>query len=104
MKRKALVLSALVGALSLSAGLALAVDQEQIYGNQLMTEQERDEYRAKMRAAETAEEQEQIHMEHHEGMKARANERNLTLPDELPARGDGMGSGGGMGPGGNRGY
>jgi hypothetical protein len=65
MKLKMIVLSALIGALLLSAGFALAVDQEQINGNQLMTEQERDEYRAKMRAAKTAEEQEKIRMEHH---------------------------------------
>lgn len=67
-KREALVVSALVSALSLSASVALAADQapaqektqtqkqEQIYGSQLMTQQERAEYRAKMRTAKTAEE------------------------------------------------
>ncbi len=81
-------------------------EQEQIYGSQLMTEQERAEYRAAMRAAKTAEEREKIRKEHHERMEARAKERGMTLPDEPPMRGDGMGMGpgGGMGkgPGGGR--
>jgi uncharacterized membrane protein len=96
----------------LFAGFALAADQapaqekaqtqqeEQIYGSQLMTQEERTEYHAKMRAAKTAEEREQIRNEHHERMKARAKERGVTLPDEPSDRGGGMGSGGGMGRGG----
>jgi hypothetical protein len=76
--------------------------QEQIYGKQLMTEQERAEYRDRMRGAKTAEEREQIRKEHHERMKERAKERGVTIPDEPPTgRGGGMGpGGGGMGPGG----
>ena len=76
--------------------------QNQIYGSQLMTQQERSEYRAQMRNAKTAQEREQIRKEHHERMKVRAKEKGLTLPDEPPARGRGMGPGpgGGMGPGG----
>jgi hypothetical protein len=65
-----------------------------------MTEQERNEFRAKMRAAKTAEEREQIRKEHHERMKARAEERGLKLPDEPPMKGGGMGPG--PGPGGRR--
>ena len=114
--KRPLMVSALVTALSLSTGFALAADQSpapkkaqtqnqgQIYGSQLMTKQERTEYRANMRAAKTAEEREQIRKEHHERMKERAKERGVTLPDEPPVRGGGMGSGGGgMGPGGGRG-
>jgi len=114
------MLFALVIVLSLSTGSALAGDQdraqervqkqEQIYGSQLMTQQERAEYRAKMRFTKTAEEREQIRKEHHERMKERAAERGVTLTDEPPARGRGMGPcgggmgprGGGMGPGGGR--
>ena len=73
-----------------------------IYGSQMMTPQERSEYRARMRAAKTQEEREQIRKEHHEQMKARAKEKGVTLPDEPPARGMGGGmgpGGGGMGPG-----
>jgi hypothetical protein len=103
----------MITALLLPAGIILAADspqaqtknqtqqQEQIYGSQLMTQQERNEYRAKMRTSKTAEERERIRKEHHEAMKVRARERNMTLPDE-PAVGGGMGpgGGGGMGPGG----
>jgi predicted Holliday junction resolvase-like endonuclease len=128
MNQRILVLFILVIFLSLSTGSALAADkervqeriqkQEQIYGSQLMTQQERAEYRAKMRTAKTAEEQEQIRKEHHERMKERAAERGVTLTEEPPAGGRGMGPcgeqmgpggagmgprGGGMGPGGRRG-
>jgi hypothetical protein len=115
MKRVSLVLSALLSALSLSAGLALAADtepakeksqtqqQDRVYGSQLMTQQELAEYRAKMRTAKTSEEREQFRKEHHEQMKERAQARGVTLPDEPPVRGGGMGPGGGMGQGGGRG-
>ena len=102
MMNRTLTVSAFAAALSLSAGIAFAADErEQIYGSQLMTQQERNEYRAKMRAAKTAEEREQIRKEHHERMKVRARVHGVTLPDEAPARGGGMGHGAGtMGPGG----
>jgi hypothetical protein len=74
-------------------------DQDQIYGSQLMTQQERMEYSNRMRAAKTEQEREQIRQEHHERMKVRAKEKGVTLPDEPPARGRGMGPGKGMGPG-----
>ncbi len=119
--KNTLMASALATVLSLSAGFALAADQEraqekvrtqeQAYGSQLMTQQERAEQRDKMRAARTAEEREQIRKEHHERMQERAKERGVALPDEPPARGSRMGSGkggmgsggGGMGSGGGRG-
>lgn len=78
--------------------------QEQIYGSQLMTRQERLEHRAKLRAAKTAEEREQIRKEHHERMQQRAKERGVSLP-EMPPKvpgGGGMGPAGGMRPGPNR--
>lgn len=76
--------------------------QEQIYGSHLMTEQERAEHRAQMRAAKTAEEKDRLRKEHHERMKIRAKERGVTIPDEPPPRGGGKGPGG-MGPGGGAG-
>ena len=79
------------------------IRDQDIYGSQMMTVQERNEYRNKMRAAKTAQERERIRAEHHERMKVRAKERGMTLPDEPPVgRGPGMGPGpgGGMGPGG----
>lgn len=74
------------------------MDQERIYGSQLMTPAERDEYRARLRAATTAEERDRIRAEHHEQMKSRAKERGVSLPDE-PRDWDGSGAGHGMGPG-----
>lgn len=107
-KRRLIALSVLAGALSLCASAvgAQTRDTEQIYGSQMMTQQERSEYQTRMRAAKTAEEREQIRQQHHEEMQARAKERGMTLPDEPPARGMGPGgrmgpSGGGMGPSGD---
>ena len=114
MKRPLLV-SVLATSLTLTTGFALAADPipaeektqtqkpNKIYGSQLMTQQERAEFRAKMRAAKTPEEREQIRKEHHQRMQERAKERGATLPYEPPARGSGMGPGGGLGPGGSMG-
>jgi hypothetical protein len=127
MFKKTLTMSVLTGALVFASGFALAddqdrtrlqdkdqtkskvQDQDRIYGSQLMTKQERNEFRNRMRSAKTAQEREQIRAEHHESMMVRAKERGVTLPDDPPARGGGMGPGGamapggGMGPGGGRG-
>jgi hypothetical protein len=113
MQRTGWIVSAVAALFLLSTGVAFATDQErtkekikgkadqqeEIYGSQLMTKEEREEYRAKMRSAKTSEEREQIRTEHHEKMKARAEERGMKLPEEPPMKGSGMGSGGGMGPG-----
>lgn len=71
--------------------------QETIFGSQMMTVQERNEYRARMLAAKTAEERDRIRAEHHAQMVTRARERGVTLPD-MPMSGR-MGPGSGMGPG-----
>lgn len=108
--------SVLASVLFLPAGFVLAADpepapikaqtqkQEQIYGSQLMTQQERIEHRARLRAAKTAEERERIRNEHHETMQERATARGMHMPDMPSAGGGGMGpSGGSMGPGGRGG-
>ncbi len=63
MKKRLIMVSALAAFISLPAGLALAADpqpqesmtqtenQGQVYGSQLMTQQERLEYRNRMQAA-----------------------------------------------------
>lgn len=66
MKKQILLISPLVITLLLTTGVALAADetqmqqkaqtQEQVFGYQLMTNEERMEMRNKMRAAKTAEE------------------------------------------------
>jgi len=83
-------------ALSLYPGLVAA---QQIYGSQLMTEQERMEYRNKMQTAKTAEERERIRLEHHNEMQERAKQQGMTLPDQPPAQGMGQGQSMGQGMG-----
>lgn len=85
----------------MSAGNVLAQDNAKIYGSQLMTQQERMEYRNQMRALKTQEERNTFRFEHHKKMQERAAERGLSLPDTPPRAGAGMGPGpGGMGAGG----
>lgn len=85
-----------------------------VYGWQMMSEQERNEYREEMRELKTEQERNEYRMEHHELMEERAKARGLDLheipmhrnDDMRPGTGmgprDGMGSGGGMGGGGRR--
>lgn len=100
---------------SLAQGVSFAAEQnqsqqqdqvrQQVYGSQMMTPEERAEYRTKMRSMKTREEREAFRREHHQKMQERAKERGMQLPDSPPSgqggmgRG-GMGAGGGMGGGG----
>lgn len=68
-------------------------DDAPIYGSQMMTDRERNEYREKMRNAKTLKEQETIRSQHHDQMKERGKSRGMMLPDEPPARGLGNGPG-----------
>lgn len=114
MKRKLAIFVALVCSLLLTPSFALAAnqaneqeriqaqEQEHIYGSQMMTERERNEYRARMQAAKTNEEREQIRMEHHERIRERAKSQGLTMPDTPPPRGGAMGGGMGGGKGKNK--
>ncbi len=103
MMKSLFTITVLAGSILLAPATGFAADQQQdqmrnqIYGSQLMTEQERNEYRNQMRAAKTAEERERIRNEHHKQMKIRAQEQGVTLPDEPPMSGKGMGPG--MSPG-----
>ena len=69
-------------------------DDAPIYGSQMMTERERNEYREKMRNAKSLKEQDAIRSQHHDQMKERAKSRGIVLPDEPPARGMGNVPGG----------
>ncbi|WP_414041145.1 hypothetical protein ACJU26_03410 [Acidithiobacillus sp. M4-SHS-6] len=113
MSKKLFFIPILGAVLCLPAGVALAADappavgqvqNPMMYGSQLMTPQERAEYRAKLRAAKTIQEREQIRQEHHKEMMELAKKRGVTLPPVPPAGGAGMGpgrmnGGAGMGPG-----
>jgi len=77
--------------------------EEQVYGNQLMTEQERHEHRIKMKNMKTAKERERYRLEHHKKMEKRAKQQGVTLPDMPQQHGKGMNKGyGGGGGGGGR--
>jgi hypothetical protein len=98
-------LMTMVALAMLSIGSASAQDTP-IYGSQLMTQQERVEYRNQMRSTRTQEERNTLRLEHHKKMQERAKEKGVTLPDTPPANGAGMGpgrAGGGMGAGMGRG-
>ena len=80
-----------------SATVAADPEQPTAYGSQLMTQQERVEYRNQMRALKTQEERAAFRQEHHNKMRERAKEKGVTLPDAPPTGGMGMGPGGGRG-------
>jgi hypothetical protein len=97
---------ATVAALSLAAGMLAAAptggayaQEPPIYGSQLMTEQERAEYRIRLGNAASEEERQRIRLEHHAEMQKRAQAMGVVLPDEPPAPGRGMGQGMGQGMG-----
>ena len=92
MKPRMLLIASFTAVLSAGAfaqsggGLPPITDKTPIYGSQIMTQQERLEYRSQMGAAKTLEEREQVRTRHHEQMVERAKERGITLPAEPPAR------------------
>lgn len=126
MQKRTFVSSAAMVAMCVMLGANISVAEEQaqekaqksevIYGSQLMTREERAEYRARMRNLKTGEERQAFRMEHHKKMQERARAQGKALPDVPPMRGGGMmkpcdgpgpcpgmGSGGGMQQGGGAG-
>ena len=94
------------GLVWLAASGALAQDaqnaQEEktpIMGKQLMTQEERDQYRIAMRALKTEEERAAMRARHHVDMLERAQEQGFELSD-LPGPGGGRGGAGPRGEGG----
>lgn len=106
MQKPRIVLLALAAAMCmmLGANISVAADQAQaqektqstaqkpdvIYGSQLMTSEERAEFRARMRSLKTKEERDALRMEHHQKMQERAQAMGKTLPD-MPAAAQGAG-------------
>ena len=78
---------------------------EPIYGYRMMNDQERNEFREKMRNAKSADERQALRDEHRKLMEVRAKERGVTLPEPRgPGSGPGAGGpGAGKGPGGGKG-
>ncbi|WP_321325493.1 hypothetical protein [Thiomicrorhabdus sp.] len=65
---------------------ASANEVEPIYGSQLMTQQERLEHQAQMRAAKTPGEKQRLRQLHHQKMQLRAKQKGIVLPDQPPAK------------------
>lgn len=92
----AMMVVAMSTGMLMSPAIASADDQrEMVYGRELMTDQERQEERQKMRSM-NKEEREQYRAEKHERMKERAAEQGKVIPDEPGERGKGMRQGQGM--------
>ena len=94
----------LVSVLTFGIPVSSVSAAEQVYGSQLMTQQERIEHRAKMQSFTTMEERNRYRLEHHKKMQERAKQQGVTLPDApmMPGMGEGRGMGGGPGGGGGR--
>jgi Spy/CpxP family protein refolding chaperone len=73
----------------------------QMYGEQLFSQQERDDYRKRMQEAKTPEDRAKIRDEVHATAQTRAKEKGITLPEPRGPGGPGGGPHGG--PGGGRG-
>jgi hypothetical protein len=101
--RQSLLITVLTSALLCPVSVVAATDQDptqqkaqqqidaktkkSVYSSDLMTAAENSEYRAKVRAANTAEEGDKIRNEHHQLMQERAKERGVTLIDRPPRKG-----------------
>ncbi len=70
-------------------------DQDRIYGDELMTAQERTAFRERMRLAKTLQERERIREEHRLMIDARAKERGVQVIHAKPAAAAGAGGNGG---------
>ena len=73
--------------------------RDTIYGSQLMTQQERAAYQARMRTLKTEREHEAYRLEHHKKMQERAKAQGVTLPEAPPNPRPGMGPGPGASTG-----
>lgn len=81
MVNHSLVISILTATLFLSTGLATSAEPQQIYGYQLMTQQEMFEFHQRLRNARTPQERAQIRNENHQKMQTRAEAQGFTLPN-----------------------
>jgi hypothetical protein len=79
------VLAAQSGSEAAEARAAAPLKRELIYGSELMTHDEREQYRVRMRGAKTAHEEAQVRREHYGDMQKRARQRGANLPDPPPA-------------------
>ena len=90
MKRRLFIMllagTTLGGVAALAQAAGRETDKEHIFGSELMTEEERNEYRERLRTAKTEQEREQIRSEHRKKMQECARDRGVTMK-EKPAAG-----------------
>lgn len=67
-----------------AASTAVGGAAPQVYGWQLMTQEERVAFQAKMRAAKTEAERAALRADNHRKMQARAKQQGVTLPEVPP--------------------
>lgn len=80
-------------------------NEHSVYGWELMSGQERSDYRQQMQQLKTEQEREQFRIEHHQRMEERAKAQGVKLK-ETPmnkSKGNSMGPGSGKGTGGGGG-
>jgi len=65
---------------------AIPVKREIIPGSELMTSQERERYRQRIRAAKTPQEEEKVRTDHVRQMQERARLRGLRLPEPVSGK------------------
>ena len=82
----ALVAAALLPPMPAAAAESARVAREIIPGSELMTAQEREQYRLRMRGAGSAEERERLRAEHLRAMEERARLRGLSVSDPTRER------------------
>lgn len=80
MKSKIVITAILSGVLLFPVFSVQAGNQEQVYGWQLMTDEERTEHMSTMQGLKTPEEREAYQMQHQARMQQRAQEQDITLP------------------------
>lgn len=95
MKKQLLMISSLIGVLSLSVGLTLAADRahpnesgivrEPVCRSQRLPPYEKAAYHAERHPAKNPKEQEQICLEQRKQIQERAKARGVTLPNESPS-------------------
>ena len=71
--------------------------EDQVYGWQMMSEQERQEHRTKIQNMKTEKERNQYRLEHHKKMEQRAKEQGKTIQNMPQNRNNMMEERGGMG-------
>lgn len=75
------------------------IRDEDIYGKQFMTQQERERYREQRRAARDDDERQRLELYHRNRMNIRARDKGVTLPGDPRGMDQGGGAGGGAGGG-----